>query len=124
MPQLDTRMRHLRSAAKRDGDEYLNCYLTVAIHLPPEDKLLSLDNGEGAYFYKFRSLIRQNDPILHMMKLIIREINREDINFAAVHVRVRATTDARPFWPIIDPLCPVYDAKLYTFLMDDYPYKE
>jgi hypothetical protein len=124
MPQLDTRIRHLRSAARRNGGEYLNRFLTVAIHPPPDDKLLSLDNGEGAYFCRFRPLVHQDDPIIQMMKIVIRELNREDIHFAAAHIRVHATTDARPFWPIIDPMCPVYDAKLYTFLMGDFPCRE
>ncbi|EAT86058.1 hypothetical protein HBH56_025310 [Parastagonospora nodorum] len=121
MPQLDTPIRHLRSAAKRGGGEYLNRFFTVAIHPPPDYKLLLLDNGKGA---NFRPMIHQNDPIIHMMKIVIRQLNREDIHFAAAHIRVHATTDARPFWPIIDPMCPVYDAKLYTFLMDDFPCRE
>lgn len=118
MPYLSTRLRHLHSEAKRQGGELENRYLTVAIQPPPEGTLDTLDHGEDSYKYKFRPLPPQNDPILHLMKTIIRELNRENMAFAAAHVRIHATTAAPPFWPI-DPQYPVYDAKLYTFMMDE-----
>jgi hypothetical protein len=49
---------------------------------------------------------------------MIREPNREHMQFAALQLRVYPTTSAQPFWPI-NSAYPVYGAKLYTFT-DDY----
>ncbi|KAF1911213.1 hypothetical protein BDU57DRAFT_543574 [Ampelomyces quisqualis] len=119
MPYLRTRIKYLRSAAKRKGGELENRYLTVAIQPPPDDKLDEVDHGDNKYMYKFRPLPPQSDPVLHLMKTITRELNRNNMAFAAAHVRIHASTPAPPFWPI-DPARPYYDAKLYTFIMNEY----
>ena len=118
MPYLETRIRHLRSDAKHVGGEAENRYLTVALQPPPADKLYKLDHGAEKFIYKFKPPPVQFDPVIREIKLMIRELNRNDIFFANLHIRVYPTTEAPPFWPI-NPNYPVYDAKLYTFV-DDY----
>jgi hypothetical protein len=118
MPQLDTRIRHLRSEAKRQGLEAENQYLTVALQPPPNDKLSDLDHGPDKYTYKFKPPPQQYDLVLRQIKLHIRELNRKDITFADLHVRAYPTDEAPPTWPI-NPAYPCYDTKLYTFV-DDY----
>tara|TARA_R110002003_G_scaffold70_44_gene6678 strand:- start:4538 stop:4924 length:387 start_codon:yes stop_codon:yes gene_type:complete len=42
---LNVRMAHLHSVAEREGGEAENRHLTVALHPPPVDKLISLGYG-------------------------------------------------------------------------------
>jgi hypothetical protein len=45
MPYLETRLRHLRSAARQQDGEYQNQYPTVALKPPPDSKLRTTDTG-------------------------------------------------------------------------------
>lgn len=118
MPYLETRIRHLHSAAKQGDRESQLQDLTVALQPPPADKLRALDHGADKYTYKFTPAPAQYDLVIRQIRVIIRELNRKDITFANLHVRVHPTTSASPFWPL-DLVKPYYDAKVYTF-MDDY----
>jgi len=73
--------------------------------------------GPVRYAYKFTPVPAQYDLVIRQIKIIIRDLNRKDITFANLHVRVHSTTSASPFWPR-NPLRPYYDAKLYTFTED------
>lgn len=115
MVMLSTRIDHLERSAKRYRGEGLNRHLTVSCHLPPDDKL-SVSHWQ--YKYKFTPSPPQWDPVIRQIKLIIRELNREFIGFASLHVRVYPTNDSGPFWRI-NTQFPVYNGKLYTFVMDD-----
>ncbi|KAH3984787.1 hypothetical protein HBI26_061390 [Parastagonospora nodorum] len=117
MPYLETRIRHLRQDARHKGGEYLNRYMTVALQPPPDDKLKT--RGK----YKFQPPPSQFDPVIRQIIRIIRELGHQDIGFASANIRVHNSNETAPFWPI-NPYYPYYDAKLYTFLMDDIPYRE
>ena len=118
MPYLETRIKHLRSKAKREGGEKQNRYLTVALQPPTKEELRKLDHGPEKFMYKFKPPPDQSDPVIREIELMIRELNQVDMTFADMNNRVYPATEAPPFWPI-DPYYPIYDAKLYTFV-DDY----
>jgi hypothetical protein len=122
MPYLDTRIKHLRSAGWRCENEASDCYLTVALRPPPEDKLSTPDHGKDKYAYKFDPPPQQSEPILHQMKILLRGLNREHMGFAAGHIRVYQTTISEyPLSP--HPFYPFLDYKLYTFVdnFDEFP---
>ena len=117
MPYLDTRIRHLRHTAKREGGESLNRFFTVMLQWPSQENLLKLNHGENKYMYKFIPAPRQDDPVIRHLKLLIREINKTNILFANMNIRVAPTTNSPPLWPP-NPAQPGVDMKMYTFFDD------
>jgi hypothetical protein len=120
MPYLDTRVRHLRSNAKRDGGESLNRFLTVMIQPPPKDKLFKLDHGNDRYRYKFKPAPRQIDSVIRCIMHTIKEMSNVDLGVANMNFRVFPITNAPPFWPQGSVESGIsIGMKMYTFL-DDY----
>jgi hypothetical protein len=115
MPYLSTRANHLRYDAERHGGESTTSYLTV--RLPTPEQLSQLDHGNDKYTYRFKPAPPQVDEVIRMIKLVIRDLNRDNIGFACMNMRVYPTDGTSPFWPP-NPANSFLTEKLYTFVSD------